>query len=56
MKDFKLKKVLIVILFWWAIMFPMFNFLPQNVDENADIEIRFFIYDLITGRDLNLCN
>ncbi|MBQ9266852.1 MAG: hypothetical protein IJ217_00975 [Clostridia bacterium] len=41
----KYKKLVLCLLFWWALMFPQFNLLPENIDSSDNIEIHFWLYD-----------
>ena len=41
------KKFLICLLFWWAIMFPQFDFLPNNIDM-SNVNLHLWIVDVFS--------
>ncbi len=47
MKNRFIKFITICFLFWWAIVFPQFNFLPEKNDEQSELEIHFWICDML---------
>ena len=42
----KYKDFIVCLLFWWAVMFPQFDFLPNNIDINT-VDFHSWIVDCI---------
>lgn len=46
-KHFKI--ILICMLFWWAIIFPQYSFLPDKSNSAQEIDVHFCVYDYLSN-------